>query len=109
MKRAPALELAVRNAACTACRLHSDTEPEDICITGQGPSSARIAVVTKFPMTPDSRGHKEMVAYLQEAGIDHTKVMWLSALKCRASAGAPCSICINNGQDYMSKAHRSYM
>ena len=84
MKRAPALELAVRNAACTACRLHSDTEPEDICITGQGPSSARIAVVTKFPMTPDSRGHKEMVAYLQEAGIDHTKVMWLSALKCRA-------------------------
>lgn len=83
MKRAPALELAVRNAACTACRLHSDTEPEDICITGQGPSSARIGVVTKFPIAEGSRTHKEMIEYLTEAGIDHTKVMWLSALKCR--------------------------
>lgn len=83
MKRAPALELAVRNAACTECRLHSDTEPEDVCITGQGPSPARIAVVTKFPISEGGRTHKELVQYLTEAGIDHTQVMWLSALKCR--------------------------
>jgi uracil-DNA glycosylase family 4 len=83
MKRAPALELAVRNAACTACRLHSDTEPEDICITGQGPSNARIAVVTKFPVREGSRTHKELCAYFDEVGIDHTEVMWLGALKCR--------------------------
>jgi uracil-DNA glycosylase family 4 len=83
MKRAPALELAVRNAACTSCRLCSDTEPEDICITGQGPSNARVAIVTKFPVSENGRMHREMVDYLTEVGIDHTKVMWLSALKCR--------------------------
>jgi uracil-DNA glycosylase family 4 len=83
LKRAPGLELAVRNAACTECRLHADTEPEDICITGQGPSSARIAIVTKFPVTERGRTYRELVDYLDQAGIDHTKVMWLSALKCR--------------------------
>lgn len=83
LKRAPALELAVRNAACTECRLHADTEPEDICITGQGPSSARIAVVTKFPVAERGRTYKALVDYLTQAGIDHTQVMWLSALKCR--------------------------
>lgn len=83
MKRAPALELAVRNAACTSCRLHADTEPEDICITGQGPSSARIAVVTKYPIAERGRTYKELIDYFDQAGIDHTKVMWLSALKCR--------------------------
>lgn len=89
MKRAPALELAVRNAACTECRLCADTEPEDICITGQGPSNARVAIVTKFPITDNGRLHREMVDYLTEAGIDHTKVMWLSALKCRTYSMDP--------------------
>lgn len=89
MKRAPALELAVRNAACTACKLHSDTEPEDICITGQGPSGARIAVVTKFPVTEKSNAYREMCAYFDEVGIDHTQVMWLSALKCRTYSMDP--------------------
>lgn len=83
MKRDPRLELAVRNAACTACRLHADAEPEDICITGQGPSKAKVAIVTKFPMYEAGRTYREMVDYLTEAGIDHTQVMWLSALKCR--------------------------
>lgn len=83
LKRAPALELAVRNAACTECRLHSDTEPEDICITGQGPSNARVAVVTKFPIAERGRTYRELCEYFEQAGIDHTQVMWLSALKCR--------------------------
>jgi uracil-DNA glycosylase family 4 len=84
MRRAPALELAVRNAACTECRLCTDTEPEDVCITGQGPSAAKIAVVTKFPVSENGRTHRELVQYLVEAGIDPTEVMWLSALKCRS-------------------------
>lgn len=90
MKRHPALELAVRNAACAKCRLHSDTEPEDICITGQyegklgSERMPRVALVTKFPVTEGGRLHKELIQYLDEAGIDHTKVMWLSALKCRS-------------------------
>lgn len=85
MKRHPSLELAVRNAACTTCKLHSDTEPEDVCITGQvlvPKSKPRIAVVTKFPMRDGSRGFNELKSYLDESGIDPASVMWLSALKC---------------------------
>lgn len=88
MKRHPALELAVRNAACTACRLHSDSDDDDICVTGQiDPKVKRrdrkIAIVTKFPVTEGGRVYREMVDYLTEAGLDHTQVVWLSALKCR--------------------------
>lgn len=83
MKRNPSLELAVRNAACTACRLHVEAEDDDVCVTGQGPTSARIAVVTKFPVSDKGRTFKELSAYLEEAGIDPESVMWLSALKCR--------------------------
>jgi DNA polymerase I-like protein with 3'-5' exonuclease and polymerase domains len=86
MKKHPALELAVRNAACTACRLCSDTEPEEVCITGQTVKPrvlTTVGVVTKFPVTESSRTYKELIAYFDEAGIDHTNVMWLSALKCR--------------------------
>lgn len=91
MKRLPILELAVRNAGCTECRLHKDTDDDEVCITGQSESTAaqlkaqgtRIAIVTKFPISEGGRLHREMVVYLTEAGIDHTKVVWLSALKCR--------------------------
>lgn len=93
MKRHPALELAVRNAACTECRLCSDTEPEDICITGQteaGPrAKPRIAVVTKFPIAERGRTYRELCEYFDQAGIDHTQVMWLSALKCRTYSMDP--------------------
>jgi DNA polymerase I-like protein with 3'-5' exonuclease and polymerase domains/uracil-DNA glycosylase len=92
MRRHPALELAVRNAVCTECRLHRDTEPEDVCITGQismtpaqlrAAGGSRIAIVTKFPVSENGRTYRDLVDYLTEAGIDHTKVMWLSAMKCR--------------------------
>jgi len=86
MRRHPELELAVRNAACTECRLHTDTEPEDVCITGQvlqPKTRPKIAVVTKFPIAESGRTYKELVDYFNEAGIDHTNVMWLSAMKCK--------------------------
>lgn len=83
MKRQPALELAVRNAACTLCKLHSDAD--EVCVTGQvsvPKTRPTIAVVTKFPVVPGGRTYRELCDYLAEAGIDHTRVMWLSALKC---------------------------
>lgn len=92
MKRQPTLELAVRNAACTECRLCKDTEPEDICITGQvdaPKAKPRVAIVTKFPISENGRLHKEMIEYLDKAGIDHQSVMWLSALKCRTYSMDP--------------------
>lgn len=83
MKRNPRLELAVRNADCTACRLRADAEGDDICVTAQGPSKARVMIVTKTPVSAGSRLYKEMAAYLAEAGIDPEQCMWTSALKCR--------------------------
>lgn len=77
------LRLAVRNAVCTDCRLSSEAEDDDICVTGQGPNNATIAVVTKSPVSDNSRMKQEMIAYFTQAGIDHTAIMWLSALKCR--------------------------
>lgn len=40
-------------------------------------------VVTKFPMSPQSRIKKEIEGYLKDAGLDPDKLMWMSALKCR--------------------------
>lgn len=87
MKRHPALELAVRNGACTLCKLHSDADDNDICVTGQVAqprTKPTIAVVTKFPVMPGGRVYREMCAFFEEAGIDHTNLMWLAALKCNS-------------------------
>lgn len=89
VKRLPTLELAVRNAACRECRLHSDTEPEDVCITGQVRTDIpvsrkpKVGVVTKFPVSPGGKMYRELVDYFDKAGIDTSNVVWLSALKCR--------------------------
>lgn len=77
------LRLAVRNADCTGCRLHTQSEGDDVCVTGQGPNGARVVVVTKFPMSPESRTKKEIEGYFEDAGLDPATVMWTSALKCR--------------------------
>jgi uracil-DNA glycosylase family 4 len=77
------LQLAVRNAVCTDCRLSSEAEDDDVCVTGQGPNDATIAIVTKSPVSDKSRMKQELIGYLTKVGIDHTQVMWLSALKCR--------------------------
>jgi uracil-DNA glycosylase family 4 len=91
MKRLPALELAVRNAGCTECRLHKDADDDEVCITGQaeGRGEHKIAIVTKFPIAPGGKLHREMVDYLAEAGIDPQKVVWLSAMKCRTYSMDP--------------------
>lgn len=77
------LQLAVRNAACTDCRMSGDADQEDVCITGGGPNDARVMVVTKGPLSPRSRLRAEMEQYLDKAGIDPATVMWTSAVKCR--------------------------
>lgn len=92
MKQHPALALAVRDGACTLCKLHLDTDEEDVCITGQvvtKPGKHRVAVVTKLPLSGNSRVYKELCEYFDQAGLDHTNVMWLSALKCRTYGTDP--------------------
>lgn len=75
------LQLAVRNAACTSCRLSSQTTGPDICVTGNGPDSASVVVVTKFPVAGNLR--KELETYFTQAGFHTDELMWCSALKCR--------------------------
>lgn len=75
------LQLAVRNAACTDCRMASQADPQDVCLTGTGRNDARLMIVTKHPMGPKSRA--EMAGYLGEAGLDPDAFMWCSAIKCK--------------------------
>lgn len=77
------LRLAVRNAGCELCKMHSQAEDDDRCVTAQGPSKAKVMVVTKFPVGESGRTRKELEGYLREVGLDPKKVMWASAIKCR--------------------------
>lgn len=77
------LRLAVRNAACTGCKMHNQAEGDDVCVTGRGPNDARVMVVTKFPLGETGRTRKELEGYLGQVGIDPATVMWCSAIKCR--------------------------
>jgi uracil-DNA glycosylase family 4 len=77
----PRLQLAVRNAACTDCRLSTQAEGEHVCVTGQGPSNAEVVIVTKFPIGGKTK--IELESFMTEAGIKPAEVMWCSAMKCR--------------------------
>lgn len=100
MRRHPALELAVRNGACTSCKLHSDAD--EVCVTGQViplttppgqrprfRKKTRLAIVTKFPLSAGGRTYRELCDYLTEAGLDPSEFMWLSALKCATYSKDP--------------------
>jgi DNA polymerase-1 len=96
MKRHAGLELAVRNGACTACKLHSDAD--EICVTGQiivppirprFKKQTKFAIVTKFPVSPGGRTYRELCEYITEAGMDPADFMWLSALKCATFSKDP--------------------
>jgi uracil-DNA glycosylase family 4 len=83
------LRLAVRNAVCTNCKLHGDTDPEDVCLTGSGPGDATIGIVTQFP-TGEESSHRTMIEQsLASLGLDPKAFMWLSAVKCRAWSATP--------------------
>jgi len=76
------MQLAVRNAACTACKLHTQAEGDDICATGVGPADARVLVVTKFPASIKMRA--ELERDIREGGLpEEYKLMFTGAVKCR--------------------------
>lgn len=83
------LRLAVRNAACTDCKMSRDAEDEDICITGSGKNEATVGVITQFPVSPDSHLRAQVEEAFLAHGIDLTTVVWLSAIKCRTYSASP--------------------
>jgi uracil-DNA glycosylase family 4 len=106
----PSLQLAVRNAVCTDCKLHTQADGKDVCVTGSGPSDATIAVVTKNPL--GSRGRTELEGYFKEAGIDVKAIMWMSAVKCRVWDMDPgktelkaCRPYLTNELDFIHPSH----
>lgn len=86
------LQMAVRNAVCSACKMCQGVDEKDICVTGNGPTGARIGVVTTFPLNPKSYMLKNLRAWLKGAGIDPDQVMWLSAIKCSADGSITKSV-----------------
>jgi uracil-DNA glycosylase family 4 len=83
------LELAVRNAACTACKMSSNAEPEDVCVTGSGPNNARIMVVTRVPLAATGRTRIKLSEAFRTVGLDPDAMMWTSAIKCSTWGSEP--------------------
>jgi uracil-DNA glycosylase family 4 len=63
---------------CTACKLHRGVD--EVCEMGFGKRNADIMVVGKMPS--GRRSQEALENYLNEAGVDTTKVYFASALKC---------------------------
>lgn len=75
------VRLAVRDATCSACKMHRQAEGEDVCVTASGNHRARILIVGKSPWS--EKGLKEITTYLTRAGFDLNEIAYTSAIKCR--------------------------
>lgn len=74
------IELAVRNAACTDCKLHREADGDDRCVTAEGNSGARVLVVSRNPLGP--RARKELHTYLERVGFTPDDLAFTGASKC---------------------------
>ena len=83
------LRLAVRNAACTSCKMSNGLDGDDVCYTGTGPNGATVGIVTQFPVAVDSKLRTMMTEALETVGINADECMWLSAIKCRTWSTSP--------------------
>lgn len=75
------IELAVRNADCTACKLYRQADGDDRCVTASGATHAEVLIVSKSPLV--GRGLTEMTTYLTRAGFDPKKLAFTAVSKCR--------------------------
>lgn len=74
------IELAVRNATCTDCKLHREADGDDRCVTGEGASEARVLIVSRNPLGP--RARKELHTYLERVGFKPEELAFTGAIKC---------------------------
>ena len=78
----PRIQLQVRNADCSLCRMAQEATGSDVCVTANGSHNARVLVVSKVPWS--ERNLKEIHTYLERAGFDISECAFTSAIKCRA-------------------------
>lgn len=77
----PRIQLFVRNAECERCRMCSQAQGLDRCVTASGSHNAGVLVVSKMPW--GERQLREIHTYLERAGFDLGDVAFTSAVKCR--------------------------
>ncbi len=82
VKMEPRIQLAVRQAECTMCRLAEYAPGMDRCVTASGSHNAKILVVSKMPWS--ERTLKEIGTYLTRAGFNISDCAFTSAIKCRS-------------------------
>lgn len=101
VKMEPRIQLAVRNAECEDCRMCSQAEGLDRCVTATGNHQARILVVGKTPWS--ERQLKEISTYLERAGFDPDDLAFTSATKCRVWDMAPTKTAIKACKTYLNR------
>ena len=72
---------AVRDPYCGSCKLAQQATGLDRCVTAEGPDNPHLLIVGKLPL--GSRQREELRLYLEEAGIDVTRVAYTAVNKCR--------------------------
>lgn len=80
MKMNPRIELAVRNANCTACKMHTQADGKDRCVTAEGNHKSDVLIVSKTPL--GDRARKELFTYLDRAGFVPEELAYTGAIKC---------------------------
>lgn len=98
-----ALQLQVRDANCTLCKLGIAASSEsDVCITGEGKyPETEYVIVTKYPASENSRAQLSLL--LEERGIDTDQILWLSAIKCRVWDLDPSKTDLKACRPYLQK------
>lgn len=76
----PRIQLAVRNAVCSDCKMCQQAEGRDVCVTAEGNHDAKILVVSKSPL--GNRSRKEITTYLERAGFKTDQLAFTGAVKC---------------------------
>jgi uracil-DNA glycosylase family 4 len=100
-KMNPRIQLQVRNADCIDCRMHSQAEGQDRCVTATGSHTASLLVVSKMPF--GDRSLKEMQTYLERVGFDIEDCAFSSAIKCRSWDMSPNRTDIKACKEYLAE------
>lgn len=97
----PRIQLAVRNAECEACRMCTQAQGMDRCVTASGSHKAEILVVSKMPF--GERQLKEIHTYLERAGFDISRMAFTAAVKCRTWDTQPNRTDIKTCKSYLAE------
>lgn len=97
----PRLELLIRDPQCTSCKMHTQAEGRDRCVTAKGNHDATVLVVSKSPL--GERGQSEINTYLTRAGFDPDRMAFTGAIKCLVWDLTPGRVDLKTCKSYLDK------